>query len=884
MLDAIRSTWKRLTTLLRKPPDDAELNAELGAHLEALTQQNIRRGMSADEAHHAARREFGNIEKTKVLYREQRSLPFIEMLFQDIRFAMRVLKSNPGVTLVAVISLAVGIGGNAAMFSMVRGLLLRPLPYQKADQLVAVTGFYPKGAFAAMRQSCRTMELAAYTLDSQFNLTGRGEALRVPGSSVSENLFSVLGTQPELGATFRSGDNQPGRDHLVILSHSLWRARFNADPRIIGTPIMIDGVARQVAAVMPAGFTFPSSDVQIWVPLHMDPTSVFDQWNTGFMPLLGRLRGGFTIEQAQKELRPLIFQTIPLFPYKMPRAWNSEATAISLQRSLVGNMRTKLLVLQFAIGLVLLITCANVASLLLSRASAREKEMALRTALGAARGRIVRQLLTESLVLAMLGGGLGLALAFGLLDILKSAVSTTTPGLAQVRLDGTMLGFVTVLALLTGLAFGLFPALSASRADLAGAIRVGGRRSGGSVSHRLRGMLVAGETALAVLLAVSAGLLIKSLWLLTQVNPGFQPARVVTAGIYPNPSLCQNRTACIAFYEEVVRRAHEISGVSDAAAANVVPLSAEVPEIPVEMEGHPIIAGQTLAPMVWAGAVTPEYFQTMRIPLMEGRTFENTDGEKNEPVIVVSEETARRYWPNESAVGKHIRAVWDNEPWRTVVGVVGDVRQYDLAGNSRGDIQGAVYMPYPQAVGIDRHLPTSMAILLRTDAGEADTAARLRELVSEINPNVPVAGIRTMKGIVSSSLLPSRSLMWLFLSFAATALLLAAIGTYGVISYSTSQRFYEMGVRMALGATPARIFHLVIGQSLRLALAGLAAGILASLALTRALSAFLYGVTTHDPLTFAAVAAILILIALLAGFVPARRAASVDPMVALRHD
>jgi predicted permease len=882
--------WARLSRgFAHRQTREEELENEVRAHLDLEAAEQQEAGVAKDEAGYVAARNFGNATLVKEDVRATWPWAWLEDLLQDLRYGLRTLRANLGLTAVAALSLALGIGGNAAMFSLVNGVLLRPLPYRDAQRLVTPTGQYPKGAFVAMRERSRTMELAAYTYSTdpqfcRFNLTGQGEAVRLLGSSVSANLFSLLGVGSELGRTFRLGDDQPGQDRLVILSHALWRNKFAADPRIIGRPITIDGVDRQVIGVMPAGFAYPASEVQMWMPLHLDPNDSFDSWNTGFMPLVARLRPGATILQAQNEIRPLILEVIPLFPYRMPRIWNADATVISLQQSMIGDIRSKLIVLQLAVGVVLLITCVNVASLLLSRAAVRQKEMALRAALGAARGRIVRQLLTESVVLALVGGGLGLVLAFAGLSILKRAVPITTPGLAQIAIDWRILMFVTVLAIVTGLAFGLVPAISASRTNLAKTLRIGGRRSSGAAGARLRGLLIAGETALAVLLAVSAGLLIKSLWRLTQVDPGFRPERILTVGIFPKQSLCQERAACTALYRELLRRSHEIPGVSDVAAANVLPLTGEVPAIPTEEEGHPLVPGETMGPMLWAGAITPEYFRIMGIPILEGRTFDESDGEKSAPVVVISQATARRFWPGQDAVGKHIRALWDKEEWRTVIGVVGDVRQYDLAGNSPDFVNGALYMPYPQAVGNDRRLPTAMALLVRTRTDAMTVASNIRDLVTQLNPNVPVGKVQSMEGIVAASTTASRSMMWLFVSFACAALLLAAIGTYGVVSYSVAQRSYEMGVRVALGATRGSIFSLVLGQSLRLVLSGLAIGIIASLALTRILTGFLYGVTTRDPFTFLAVAVLLIVVAILAGFFPARRAASVDPVTALRAE
>ncbi len=410
-----------------------------------------------------------------------------------------------------------------------------------------------------------------------------------------------------------------------------------------------------------------------------------------------------------------------------------------------------------------------------------------------------------------------------------------------------------------------------------------GRRSAGTVGVRLRSALIAGEVGLAVLLAVSAGLLIRSLWLLTQIDPGFRPERILTVRVSPNPSVCRERSACIALYDELLRRACRITGVSGVAAINAIPLGGQVPAVPVELEGRPLVPSQDFAPMLWAGAVTPEYFQLMRIPVLRGQVFTDAIGEKSEAVVVMSAATARRFWPGEDPIGKHIRVVWDTN-WRTVVGVVGDVRQYDLENHSPDWISGAVYMPYPQSLGLDGKLPTAMTLLVRTAADSREIASHIRELVNNLNPNVPVSEIRTMDEVVTTSTSQPRSMMWLFLSFAGVALALAAIGTYGVVSYTTAQRTFEIGVRVALGASRTNIFGLVIRQSLELVITGVGLGALGALALGRLLSTYLYGITARDPITFLAVAGLLACMALVAGYIPARRATKVDPMVALRYE
>jgi predicted permease len=867
----------------RRETREQDLDRELQSHLELEAEEQRDTGAPDEESRYRALRAMGNTTLVKEDVHAAWGGRWLEQAWQDLRYGFRGLRRNPGFTMVAALSLALGIGGNTAVFALVSAFLLQRLPYSQPDQLVEVTGTYPKGAIVALQQASRSMDIAAYAPDSEFNLKAQGEAQRMPGSAVSANLFSVLGVGAELGRALRTGDDQPGQDGVVVLSDTLWRKSFGADPQIVGRMVTVDGVPRQVIGVMPANFAFPSGGVQLWTPLHMDPSNTFDFWNTGFIPLIARLRPGATLAQARGEVRPLVEHAIAAFPYPMPHSWNADANVVPLQEFLVSGVRSKLIVLQWAVGLVLLIACANVASLLLARAAVRQKEMALRSALGAARGRIVRQLLTESLVLGLVGAAAGLALAYGALAVLKSALPMNTPGWHEATINPQMLGFVTLLAILSGLAFGLVPAINGSRTNLATTMRTGGRRSASTTGVRFRGGLIATEVALAVVLAVGAGLLVKSLWMLAQVNPGFSPQHILTLRVWPDQSFCRERSRCIALYAQLLQRTHEISGITDVAATNVLPLSGEVPSIPAETEGHPGVP-DTLGPMLWAGAVTPEYFRVMGIPVLEGRSLRESDGENTELVAVVSAATAKRFWPGASAIGKHLRPVWGQQPWRTVVGVVGDVRQYHMDAGLPDWIGGVVYMPYPQAVGNDRQLPSSMTLVVRTAVDPQRVASEIRGLVAQLNPDTPVSEVQSMEAVVSSSNSQARSMMWIFVCFAGAAVLLAAIGTYGVISFSTSQRLYEMGVRIALGATRGNLFGLILTLSLRLVLTGLAFGIVLAFVLTRALASFLYGVSTTDPLTFLAVAFLLVGVAIVAGFVPARKAAGVDPVMALRAE
>ncbi len=877
--------WKSLSRWSRhRSHQEADLERELRADLELEAEEQEEAGVTADEARYRALRSLGNVTLVQEDVRKTWRWTWVEQFWQDLRYGARGLRRNKGFTAVAALSLALGIGGNAAIFSLVNAILFRPLPYQEPDRLVQVTGYYPKGAIAALQQQSRAMDIAGYSTDSEVNLIGQGEAVRLVGSTVSANLFSILGVEPQLGRATSAGEDQPGNDRVVVLSNALWRQKFAGDPGVVGRMVSVDGIDRQVIGVMPASFQFPSANTQVWMPLHMDSSNSFDFWNTGFIPLVARLRPEATLAQARGEIRPLIAHVITLFPYPMTHLWNADSTVVPLQQFLVSDVRTKLIVLQCAVGLVLLVACANVASLLLARSAVRQKEMALRSALGADRGRIIRQLLTESVVLGFAGALAGLGLAYGVLSIFKLALPSNLPGLATVQINPRVVAFTMFLAAATGLAFGLLPAITAARSDLASTLRSAGRRATSTAGTRGRAALIAGEVALAVVLAVSAGLLVKSLWALAHVNPGFNPQRILSVRVTPNDSLCQQRARCVALYTQLLQRIQLITGVSGVAATNALPLSGEVPAFPAELDGHPDIPGQTLNPMLWAGAITPDYFRLMHVPLLAGRTLDESDGENSELVVVVSAATAKRYWPGQDPIGKHLRPAWGNQPWRTVVGVVGDVRLYRVAAELPDWIGGVVYMPYPQAVGIDRKLPSGMTLVVRTSRDPHYVAGEIRRLVEELNPDVPVSEVQTMERVVASSKTQERSMMWLFISFAGSAVLLAAIGTYGVVSFSTSQRMYEMGVRIALGATRRDLFGLVLKLSLRLVLIGLGIGVVLAFAATRTLASFLYGVSSRDPMIFLTVTLLLIGVAIIAGFVPARRAAHVDPMTALRAE
>ncbi len=829
-----------------------------------------------------AAKQMGNITLAKEKSRDMWSFLSLERLLQDLRYAARMFRRTPGFTSIAVLSLALGIGGNAAMFSLVNTLLIRPLPYVRPDRLIRVTGVYPRAAVPFFQGRAHTMDVAAVSPGDDLNLTGQGEAIRIFGSNVSANFFSVLGAPAARGRVLKAGEDVPGRDGVVILSDSLWKTKFGGDPGTVGRVITLNGINREVIGIMPAGFSFPSARVQAWVPMRLDPSNFLEYWAGEFVPLVARLRPGASILQARREIPVLVSEFRKTFPYPMARDWNADSTAISLQQDITGGIRSRLIILLSAVGIVLLIACVNVTSLLLSRATTRRKEIALRAALGAGRLRIVRQLLTESVLLAVLGGGLGIVLGISALAIFKSVLPAITPGLAQVSIDWQVVGSVAGLAIFTGLAFGIAPALSASQTSLTEAIKAGSRRSTTAIWNRLRSWLIAAEIALTVVLVVSAGLMMKSLYSLSETNPGFNPAHILTVRISPNQFSCSQRSECIAFYDRILEQARSVSGVVNTAVASSVPLDGELPTLAVDVEDHPKDAAHP-APVFWIGAVSPGYLQLMQVPLLRGRGFTRSDGGSAAKVLLISESTARHFWPGENPIGKHIKST-DEQQWRTIVGVVGDVRQYSLGQGLPAWIPGAVYMPYAQSARQDGQIPAAMNLLVKTSSNSARLESQIRELAEDQNPNVPVGRVQPLEQIAASSISDFRSTIRVFISFAGTAMLLAAIGIYGLMSYWVTQRIYEIGVRVAIGATRQRIISTVMTQGLRISIAGIGAGVMAALFLTRFLRSLLFGIGATDPITFAAVIALVLMITIAATAFPAWRAARIDPAKSLRVD
>lgn len=868
MLFLLGRTWRRLRFWMRREQLSRDLAEEMEFHVDQKTGED-RRGM-------------GNMTLAKEESRDMWGFVSIDELLHDVRYALRVFRRNPGFAGIAILSLALGIAGNTAIFSIIDTLLIKPLPFPEPDRLVRITELYPKAILAYYQQRSRSMDIAFVSPGSEFNLTGVGPASRITGSNTSVNFFAVMGVPVERGRAFEASEDRKGNDGVIVLSHELWQNKFDGDGDIVGKTLTLNGINRRVIGIAPASFAFPSTAVQFWIPARMDPSDSEDYWGGDFVPLVARLKSGATIAQARSEIHWLAAAIWTMFPWPMPRHWNANSTVISLQSDLAGDTRSKLFILLGAVGAVLMIACANVASLLLARATARRKEVAMRAALGAGAGRIVRQLLTESLVLSLTAGALGLAFGSTSLSLFRAVVPSEIPGMAQVGLDWRVCLFAGALSILTGLSFGMAPAVNARKLQLVDVMRTGSQRSATKSWTGLRNGLIAGEIALTVVLVVGAGLLVKSLYDLTAMSSGFSAQRILTVKISPNDSFCAQRASCIAFYSRILTQARGLDGVVDAALANTVPLDAQLPTIPGDVEDHPRTADFP-SPMLWAGAVTPRYFRLMQIPIIAGRGFTEADGPNAPAVILISSSTARRFWPGASPLGKHIRNAGEKS-WRTVIGVVADVKQYDLITHSHAWIAGAVYMPYSQAVQNNGQIPVVMHLLVKTAATAEQTGIELRRMAVDASPNVPVGKVISLADFAGQSISWFRSTIWVFLSFAGSALLLAAIGLYGLMSYSVSQRTYEISVRMAIGANARSVVGLILGQSLRITATGIGLGLVAAVVFTRFLSVMLVGVKPTDPLTFAAVVLLVFVVTVIASSVPAWRAARVDPIKTLRAE
>jgi putative ABC transport system permease protein len=898
MPDWKREIARRLAGAGLQPARELEIVEELAQHLDDLYEESLRGGATEAEAFAAALVE---LDEGELLAQELRGAhrpagpePVVAGapaggtnvlgdLSQDLRYGARVLWKSPTFTLVAVVALALGIGANSAIFSVVNAVLLRPLPYAEPERLVMVweenaKAGYPRdtpsaGNFIDWREQSQVFEGMAALAEQSFNLTGAGEPERIAGQRVSAGLFPLLGVEPQSGRALLPEEDQPGRDRVVVLSHGLWQRRFGSDPSLVGRSISLNGESYAVAGVMPPGFQFPDRETQLWVPIAFSSEEAANR-GRHYLSVVARMKHGVTLRQAQGEMDAIAARLREQHPDENR---DLGATVTTLHEHVAGEIKPALLVLLGAVGFVLLVACANVANLLLARAAARQKEIAVRVALGASRLRLVRQFLTESVLLGALGGGAGLLLSVWGVGLLKTFIPEDISQAAQVSVDARVLGFTAAVSLLTGLVFGLAPAAQASRFNLNETLKEGGRDSAaGARGNRLRNLLVVTEVALALVLLVGAGLLVNSFLRLRGVDPGFRTDNLLKMTVLPAEQKYPDRARRAVFYTELLNRVKTLPGVQSAAVTTSLPLTATGDSQGFSVEGRPDPPGER-RPAVVTRVVSPDYFATLGIPVLRGRGFDDQQDRAGvAPSILINEAMARRYWPGEDPLGKRITmGTPESGPWMPVVGVVRDVRQFELESEPKPQ----VYLSYLQA-GIFR----PKQLVVRTSVEPRGLAASVRGAVWSVDKDQPVSDISTMEEVVSESLARQRFSVLLLGVFAGLALLLAAVGIYGVMSYTVEQRRHEIGIRMALGAQAGDVLRLAVGQGLKLVLWGVLLGLCAALALTRLMSSLLYGVSATDPATFAAISLLLVCAGLLASYIPARRATKVDPLTALRYE
>ncbi len=883
----IRALAYRTRTWLSPREVDQDFDRELEAHFEMLTDENVRRGMAPDEAKRAARIRLGGHTQLKETNRELHGLPAIETFLRDTRYAFRMLRKNPGFTAVAVLTLALGIGANTAIFSVVYAVLLKPLPYANSEQLFNVFEVKPQEGitgtgwsyanFEELREQSRVFNEMAGNQAHQLTLTGRGEPSVVNTSVVTPELFSLFGEKPLAGRIFYSEDGKPGAPPVVLLSENLWRDSFGADPSLIGNSINLDKRSYTVIGVMPAAFRFPqlTESEQLWIPLVQDPLfgSWMDRRGGHWLRVTGRLKPGVSMTQAQAELDAISARLAKAFPAEND-GWSIRM--VPLQQMIVGNAKYPLLVLLGAVGLVLLIACANIANLLLTRATSRAREIAVRTTLGAGRARIVRQLLSETAVLGLLGGVTGIGLAYWGVQGLSLLLPASLPQVNTIRVDNVVLGFALLLSAVASCVFGLAPALFAANSNLQTSLREGGARSGETGNRRrARSFLAAGEIALAMVLLLAAGLLLRSFAKLMSVSPGFDVQHIVKADVSLPRFQYSTPQQWTAFSDELLARIQAQPGLQDSAVAVPRPIADGFVNLGFDIVGNPPLSAGTSRTADYV-SVSPSYFRVMGIPLLAGRFFNQHDVMSAPRVSVISQAMARLYFPNQDPLGKRLTFGFppDGGAEREIIGIVGDVRDVAL-GQDPGPM---MYVPYAQAPFWGANL------VVKSTLSPSGVAAAIRQEVRIMDKDLPVTDVAMMPDILEASVAQPRFGTFLLGLFAAMALVLAATGIFGVISYSVSRRTNEIGIRVALGASRGAILRMVLQETLILTLVGLALGVPSALVAARMLGHMLFGVSANDPATLAAVAFALAAVAALAGYVPARRAMRVDPMVALRYE
>jgi predicted permease len=892
--DQLRSWFRGIFGRARVQSD---METELEFHVATFAEELERNGVARAEALRRSRLEFGGMEKTKEECLEARGASFLDNLIQDLRYGARTMMRAPGFTLVAVLVLGLGIGANTAIFSVVNAVLLRPLPYDQPERLVDLWHVPPQTSFPGVtkfpvspanfldwRAQAQSFEGMAAWGRGGYTLTGAGNPETIRMIAVTEGMFSLLRAQPILGRGFVSGENEPGREHLVVLSNGIWRSRFGANPGMVGKTITLNSQAYTVIGVMGPEFYFPitgdpSTQAQMWKPLAWTDQERATRDNHNYA-VIARLKPGVPVKRAQSELEGISNRLAEQYP-AMDKGWGG--TVVPMREDLVGDVRPALLILLGAVVLVLLIACANVANLVLVKALTRRKEQAVRVALGASRGRLLQQALAETLLLAFAGGAVGLIFAhYGVILIVKF-LAQRLPRASEIGLDGWVLGFTAVVALVAGFAAGLLPAFRASKADVNEALKQGlGRATSDSGGSRTRDLLVISEVALSLMLLIGAGLLIRSLWMLHQVNPGFEAAHVVTLDITVPNNKFTDMQQQIGYYRRVLDRVRILPGVQAAGLIDSLPLSVDGSIQPVAVEGGPAVPMADM-PEADVRVISPGYLSAMHLPLREGRDIDYTDVAGRPDAVLISESMAKQFWPNGDAVGKRLMFYFFPEHPRVVVGVVGDVK---LSAVNETQRKPALYLPAAQFTVPrgEAFRSFGMKLAIRTGQPPATMASTAAMAIHEIDPEIPVQNVRTMDELIAESLSGERFTMLLLGAFAGLALLLAVVGIYSVTSYSVSRRTNEVGIRMALGASRMDVMILVVRHGVMLALVGLGIGAGGALLLSGVMRSQLFGVQATDPVTFLGGAGVLMIVVLVASYIPARRAMRVDPMVALRYE
>ena len=801
-------------------------------------------------------------------------------LLKDLRYGVRSLARHPGFTIVALLTLALGIGANTAIFSVVNAVIIRPLPFNDPEHIVWVWDTIRPDVpaptslpeFRDWKEQSRSFEnLAAFQSSDTFLDAGEGTE-EVPVGIVTPEMFSLFRVKPIIGRTFTDEETLPGRFRVAVLGQSLWQTRFGSDPNVLGRTVQLNGRSYTIIGVMSAGFSFPDR-AMLWRPLPIDPTE--QDRGPHYLRVVGRLKAGVTRDQAQAEMSTIAARLSQQYPEKTA---GHGVKIDSLSEVLVGDIGLSLFILLGAVGFVLLIACANVANLMLARIGGRQREIAVRTALGASRLRIVRQLLTESLLIAVVGGAAGLLLAIWAVSWLVSLGPETLPRLNEISIDTRVAAFTLLVSVATGVLFGLAPALQISKPTLTDALKESGRTTAGLRKNRLRNALVVSEVALSLVLLVGAGLLIRSFAKLTRIDPGFNTERVLTLGVSLLPNKYPTDEHVATFYSQILERSATLPGVISAAATSELPFAGNSTSDYFTIEGRPAIAKES-EPMTDYRVVTPRYFQSMGIPLLAGRDFSETDTKQSPNVAIINDEFARRHFGSEDPLGHRLKLQGQKRDPLLIIGVVGNIRHFGL---DQRQPSVEVYVPFLQdPLSLDYR---SMTIVARTKSDPAAVAGSLRDALTAMDKSLPVYAVKPMTEYVGESLARRRFNMILLVGFSGVALVLAAIGIYGVISYGVIQRTHEMGIRMALGARRSDVLKLVVRQAMIVALIGVGIGLVASWALTRLIKSLLFNVSVTDPLTFVVIAILMILIALLACLIPARRATKVDPLVALRYE